>query len=65
MGSRAADEKLDVWAFGLESVVFSDEDRRRAMDLHFTQDMTIRKVVARLGYSPEEGGRVGAVPSAP
>lgn len=56
---------MDVWAFGLESVVFSDEDRRRAMDLHFTQDMTIRKVVARLGYSPEEGGRVGAVPSAP
>lgn len=49
---------------GLESVVFSDEDRRRAVDLYFTQGMTIRKVVARLGY-PSEGALVNWVRSDP
>ena len=34
--------------------MFSMEDRRRAVDLYFTQGMTIRKVVAELGY-PSEG----------
>ena len=34
--------------------MFSMEDRRRAVDLYFTQGMTIRKVVAKLGY-PSEG----------
>ena len=32
----------------------SIEDRRRAVDLYFTEGMTIRKVVAKLGY-PSEG----------
>ena len=34
--------------------MFSMEDRRRAVDLYFTESMTIRKVVAKLGY-PSEG----------
>lgn len=34
--------------------MFSMEDRRRAVDLCFTEGMTIRKVVAELGY-PSEG----------
>ena len=34
--------------------MFSMEDRRRAVDLYFTEGMTIRKVVAKLGY-PSEG----------
>ena len=34
--------------------MFSIEDRRRAVDLYFTEGMTIRKVVAKLGY-PSEG----------
>lgn len=29
--------------------MFSMEDRRRAVDLYFTESMTIRKVVAKLG----------------
>ena len=44
--------------------MFSDEDRRRAVDLYFTQGMTIRKVVARLGY-PSEGALVNWVRSDP
>ncbi len=35
--------------------MFSREDWRRAVDLHFMEGMTIRKVVAELGY-PSEGG---------
>ena len=34
--------------------MFSMEDRRGAVDLYFTEGMTIRKVVAKLGY-PSEG----------
>ena len=34
--------------------MFSMEDRRRAVDLYFTEGMTTRKVVAKLGY-PSEG----------
>ena len=34
--------------------MFSMKDRCRAVDLYFTQGMTIRKVVAELGY-PSEG----------
>ena len=34
--------------------MFSMEDRRRAVDLYFTEGMTARKVVAKLGY-PSEG----------
>ena len=37
--------------------MFSMEDRRRAVDLYFTESMTIRKVVAKLGY-PSEGALV-------
>ena len=37
--------------------MFSMEDRRRAVDLYFTEGMTIRKVVAELGY-PSEGALV-------
>ena len=44
--------------------MFSDEDRRRAVDLYFTQGMTIRKVVARLGY-PSEGALANWVRSDP
>lgn len=33
--------------------MFSMEDRRRAVDLYFTEGMTIRKVVAELGYPSE------------
>ena len=51
MGGR----KVDVLASGLSPSVFSmEEDRRRAVDLYFTEGMTIRKVVAKLGY-PSEG----------
>ena len=34
--------------------MFSMEERRRAVDLYFTEGMTIRKVVAEPGY-PSEG----------
>ena len=34
--------------------MFSREDWRRAVDLHFMEGMTIRKVVTELGY-PSEG----------
>lgn len=34
--------------------MFSMEDRRRAVDLYFTEGMTIRKAVAELGH-PSEG----------
>ena len=37
--------------------MFSMEDRRRAVDLYFTEGMTIRKVIAELGY-PSEGALV-------
>ena len=37
--------------------MFSMEDRRRAVNLYFTEGMTIRKVVAELGY-PSEGALV-------
>ena len=45
-----------VGRFGVRIGVrmFSMEDRRRAVDLYFTEGMTIRKVVAKLGY-PSEG----------
>ena len=45
-----------VGRFGVRIGVrmFSIEDRRRAVDLYFTEGMTIRKVVAKLGY-PSEG----------
>lgn len=36
--------------------MFSMENRRGAVDLCFTEGMTIRKVVAELGY-PSEGAR--------
>ena len=37
--------------------MFSMEDRRRAVDLYVTEGMTIRKVIAELGY-PSEGALV-------
>ena len=45
-----------VGRFGVRIGVrmFSIEDRRRAVDLYFTEGMTIRKVVTELGY-PSEG----------
>ena len=48
-----------VGRFGVRIGVrmFSMEDRRRAVDLYFTEGMTIRKVIAELGY-PSEGALV-------
>lgn len=56
-----------VGRFGVRIGVrmFSMEDRRRVVDLYFTEGMTIRKVVAELGY-PSEGalGEMGSRGSA-
>lgn len=52
-----------VGRFGVRIGVrmFSIEDRRRAVDLYFTEGMTIRKVVAKLGYPVR--GRAGEMGS--
>lgn len=37
----------------MESVVFSMEQRRRAVDLYFSEGMTPGRVIAELGYPSE------------
>ena len=52
-----ADGKLDAWASDWSPHMFSMKKVSRAVDLYFTEGMTIRKVIAELGY-PSEGALV-------
>ena len=54
---RGCGRKVGRWGVRIGVRMFSMEDRRRAVDLYFTEGMTIRKVIAELGY-PSEGALV-------
>lgn len=56
-GLRGCGRKVGRFGVRIGVRMFSMEDRRRAVDLYFTEGMTIRKVVAELGY-PSEGALV-------